>query len=236
MTEVYYEDRDTTLFLGDYRDFLKENSAETTWVCCSDPPYNISMKYDSYKDNITEEDYIHLLSYLREFPVAAIILYPEDTMKYLVPALGVPNAVSAWCYNSQLPRRFRLVNYYGMKPDYKRVLQPYKDYKDKRIQKRVAEGSEGTPIYEFWTDIQLVKNVSKEKTEHPCPIPIALADRIIRLVADKDSVIIDPFCGSGTVQVAAKQLGLKSIGIDTSSKYLDIAIKRLKEVEVNREQ
>ena len=39
-------------------------------------------------------------------------------------------------------------------------------------------------------------------------------------------IAIDPFCGTGTTLLAAKQLGLRSVGIDISERYLEISQKR----------
>ncbi len=62
-------------------------------------------------------------------------------------------------------------------------------------------------------------------TGHPDQKPIKL---ILRLIADdKGKNILDPFMGSGTTLVAAKQLGRKSIGIEIEEKYCEIAVKRL---------
>ena len=42
---------------------------------------------------------------------------------------------------------------------------------DKRIQKRIAEGKTGAKLYDWW-NVNQVKNNSKEKTAHPCQMPL----------------------------------------------------------------
>lgn len=212
-----------TIIQGDFREIIE--TIKDDYVIITDPPYNINFKgyKQEYTDNMSDEEYIEMLCYFQNKPIA-VIDYPEEMMKYIVPALGVPNEVLCWCYNSNFPNRFRLINIYGCQPDFSKVLQSYKNPNDKRIKKQIQKtGVLGTPIYEWFTDIQQVKNVSKEKTEHPCPIPINLAKRLILLLTNKGDLILDPFCGGGTVCLAAKQLGRNYIGIDVSEKYCNMA-------------
>lgn len=61
--------------------------------------------------------------------------------------------------------------------------------------------------------------------EHPAPFPVGLPLRAIETTAP--SLVIDPFCGSGTTLVAAKAAGVKAIGIDKTERYLEMAVKRL---------
>ena len=55
-------------------------------------------------------------------------------------------------------------------------------HQQKRIQKRISEGKTGAKLYDWW-NINQVKNVSKEKTEHPCQIPEELISKIIKTTA-----------------------------------------------------
>ena len=150
----------------------------------TDPPYNIGFGYSTYSDNKTYNQYVEMIGELKGYPLA-IIHYPEETMKYFVPSLGVPDEVICWCYNSNLPRQHRLINFYNIIPDFKKVKQPYKNPNDKRVRKLIEKGSTGTRMYDWFSDIQLVKNVSKEKGKHPCPVPVELMKRIILLTTDE---------------------------------------------------
>ena len=207
---------------------LKTLKLSKNTVFISDPPYNINFKYKNYKDNLENNEYIKLMSNFKGYK-SVFIHYPEETMKYFLPALGLPTEIIAWCYNSNINRRFRLINFFNIKPDFSKVKQSYKNPNDKRIKKLIANGSKGTNIYDWWSDIQLVKNVSKEKTIHPCQIPEKLIERIILMATDKQDLIIDPFCGSGTVCAVAKKLNRNYIGIEISEEYCQISKERIKE-------
>lgn len=62
--------------------------------------------------------------------------------------------------------------------------------------------------------------------------PLSLMGRIIEWLSKPNDIILDPFAGSGTTLVAAKQLGRKYIGIEISSEYCRIAEQRLAQEEL----
>jgi site-specific DNA-methyltransferase (adenine-specific) len=215
---------------GDCLRLVDELSVDDIDICFFDPPYNIGFSgYSNYVDSMDDEDYIELLSKFKKFKKVIIIQYPEQTAKYITPVFGTPSHVGVWCYNSNSPRRFRLINYFGIIPDYSRIKQPYKNPSDKRVKKLISSGSVGTDLYEWWSDISQVKGNGKEKLGHPCPLPIELVRRILLLSSDVGDVILDPFMGSGTTAAAAKGTNRNFIGFELSEKYCEIARKRIAE-------
>jgi DNA modification methylase len=71
---------------------------------------------------------------------------------------------------------------------------------------------------------------NKEKRLHPTQKPLAVINWCIML-SPKSETIFDPFMGSGTTLVAAKQLGRRAIGIELERKYCRIAVERLEAIK-----
>ena len=95
------------------------------------------------------------------------------------------------------------------------------------IKEQIAKGKKGTRSYDWFSDIQLVKNVSKTKYNHPCPVPVKLMERIILLTTNPGDLIVDPFVGSGTTGIAALNTGRRFIGMEIDTEYFDMASERL---------
>ena len=64
---------------------------------------------------------------------------------------------------------------------------------------------------------------------HKTVKPLSLFKYLIRLTTQKNSVVLDPFMGSGTTAVACKELRRNFIGIEINKEYIEIAYKRLNE-------
>ena len=63
------------------------------------------------------------------------------------------------------------------------------------------------------------------KNKHPAPFPVALIERII--LSTNAKIILDPFMGSGTTALVAKNLERQFVGIDISPEYCEMAKNRL---------
>jgi len=66
----------------------------------------------------------------------------------------------------------------------------------------------------------------ESKNKHPAPFPVALIERIIS--STNAQIVLDPFMGSGTTALAAKNLDRNFIGIDISPEYCEMSLQRLK--------
>lgn len=207
------------LLLGDCLEILP--TLPKVDAVITDPPYGIGFKYgDEYRD-AGGNDYTDLLMGLRGYPLA-LLQYPEEMMRYIVPVLGAPDECLAWVYPSNLRRQFRLWGIWKLNIDFGRVKQAAKNPESAKVKSLMVDS------YDWWEQPQ-VKNVSDEKVNHPCQIPVSMVERIIKLT-DAGSVI-DPFLGSGTTAIACMNLGRKFIGIEIEPKYFDIACERIENAQ-----
>ena len=90
------------------------------------------------------------------------------------------------------------------------------------------EGKIAARDFTRWTIDSWRMNCSR-KQNHPAEFPIGLPNRLIQLLNGNHGVTLDPFMGSGTTLVAAKNLNRKSIGIEINPDYCEIAVKRLRQ-------
>lgn len=82
------------------------------------------------------------------------------------------------------------------------------------------KGSKPSDVWDI-----LPEDTQRRKT-HFAPYPLDICYLPLLATCPEGGIVLDPFCGTGTTLVAAKNLGRKSVGIDISRRYLELTQER----------
>ncbi len=214
-----------------------------------DPDYNAGVNYDGRTFTASWEEYVDWYAALAAECLRALrpdgnlffINYPRQNaylrVKYLDKhAYSVHDYV--WVYNTNVGhsrRRFTTAHrsiLHITKSKHNRfykeqVAQPYQNPTDRRIRERIRQGHKGRMPYS-WLNFNLVKNVSRQKTSHPCQIPEGLSELLLKSCTVPGDTAFILFGGSGSEVVQAKSLGLTYLTCEIQPIYCEIIESRLR--------
>jgi len=235
------------IHLGDCLEFIKKLPDECVDLIITDPPFNIGKKYDSYTDNLRFDEYIdwckkwldECVRILDAKGSLYLFNYPENNAYlkiYLDKKMNFRRWLT-WHYHTNTghskknyTRTQHSILFYTKSDEYTfnkaDVAQPYKNPTDKRIKKLMAQGRSGTGPYDTFI-VDIVKNVSNDKTEHIAQLPLAIVEIFVKASSKEGQLVFDPFMGSGTTAMAAKRNRRKYLGCEISRKYIEIIEKRI---------
>lgn len=209
----YYQDKYTTIYHGDCREILPTIPDGSIDLVLTDPPYGLDFAYLSYKD--TKEN------------LAIIIqdIFPMLRAKRKVISCGITNLFN-WPNPSWICcAAWNTTGSYGKCG----VNQwfPLLIYGDDLSGFGSINGQIKSDVFfvNGGGDVGFQRSIIE--SEHTCPKPLKLWTRVLNRFSLENETILDPFMGSGTTLVAAKQLNRKAIGIEIEEKYCEIAVKRL---------
>lgn len=226
---------------------MSEIPDNSVHLIITSPPYNVGKEYD---ENLSLEEYRYFLKRVFSecfrvlvdggricinianigrkpyIPLHAFIIQDMLDIGYLMRGeiiwdkgnSGVSTAWGSWKSASNPVLR-----------DVHEYILVFQKGSFKRERKNKEDTISKEEFLEFTKSIWSFKPESAKKVGHPAPFPIELPKRCIQLYSFKEDVILDPFCGSGTTCLAAKQLGRYYIGYDIKEEYCKIAQKRLSE-------
>lgn len=246
---------------GDCIKVLKEISDNSVDMTFADPPFNLKKKYNHYEDSKEKQDYLNWCNdWINEMvritkPTGAIFVHNIPRwLNYYAEHLNKIAYFRHWISwdaggapmgKTLLPNHYGIL-YYTKSKSYKefkfydiryphpkcRICHEFlKDYGGKKAQAHHF----GPLLSDVWSDIHRIRH-KKRRDAHPCQLPIPLLERLILMTTDESDIILDPFIGTGTTAVAAKQLGRNYIGIEIDDKYIKIAeenIAMAKETKIN---
>ena len=241
-----FEGNRMKFYLEDFRNVMPLKNIQTVIV---DPPYNINFNYGkNFKDNIDPEEYKQLmydvsdLSYksTKDDSSMFIINYPEiiaELFQTLKKTEWNIHQWISWVYPSNIghsKKKFTTAHRSILwlvkdnpKVNIDAVIQPYKNPTDRRVRELIKSGKKGTHLYDWW-EINLVKNVSKDKKQYVNQIPSEVLKRLILTTTDSKDKVLDPMCGTGSAAIEAAKLKRSGIGIDINSELIKIWNENIK--------
>jgi site-specific DNA-methyltransferase (adenine-specific) len=206
------------LYRGDCRDVLPMIAPESVALLLTDPPYGVSERTDRKakgRSNAADcNDFPAVYGDNEPFDPAHLLRFPRVVLfganHY---ATRLPTSAT-WLVWDKLD---------GLATD-KRSLG-FNDNADCEL----AWTNLGGParlVAHRWTG--MIKASEKDDRRlHPTQKPVILMQRIIAEYTKPDDLIVDPYAGSGSTIVAARNLGRRVIGVEYESAYCDVIVQRM---------
>lgn len=232
---IYKRGNNYTLYNGEVLEVLKQLPSNSVDMIFTSPPYNIGLKdrkdtniatYDNWNDDLNYQDYckwqIDILNECYRIVKGNGVLFYNHKDKFKDEEYKNPIEIlfnTQWKIKQNIIwDRGSAISYNaGMFGDvYENIYYCYKGISPKTKTNHNILGT-------IW-------RINREtRINHPAPFPLELPLRAIYSIFDDEEgkTIMDIFNGSGTTGVASLLLNHKYIGIDISTKYLDMSIKRL---------
>ena len=226
----YYDHAGITIYHGDCRDILLH--LEPVDLVLTDPPYNFEACgggfYGVKWRGLTSEPREYL-SKLKKLDCTEF--NPIETLELLPVKYGY-----FFCNKTLVSKYIRYAEENGLLYD---ILIMYKTNPIPAKNNHYLHDLEYVVMmrppssYFFCDDYNLMSKLHTTTVGngkvHPAEKPISIISKYLRVSCPKDGTILDPFMGSGTTLVAAKNLGRKAIGIEIEEKYCEIAVNRLRQ-------
>jgi len=231
--------KDYKIYLRDAFAIVKEFQKENLKVdhIITDPPYNIS-KNNNFTTMSSPRNGIDFGQWDKEFDLygwiadyvklldnngSIIIFCSYLYISYLVQELEKNNIivkdVLVWQKSNPMPRNIERRYVQDMEFAIWGVVKNSKWVFNKPKDKPYLRSIFSTSVVN-----------GNEKNGHPTQKSLVLMDKIIKVHTNKGDTILDPFMGSGTTGVAAKNLGRKFIGVEKNDEFYNIANKRLQNI------
>lgn len=246
-TKLFFKDENSDILHGD---ILKDEHIANNYIdlIVTSPPYNIGKNYGYANDNLSYDEYLEFTyKWLKKcydlvkFDGRLCMNIPLDTGKGVQRSLGADITCMAkevgWKYRTTVIWNEGHISKNSARGSFMSASSPHiispvelvvVMYKEQW--KKSCRGKSDITKEEFveWTNgVWTFSGESKKKIGHPAPFPIELPKRCIKLFSYIGDIILDPFMGSGTTLVASKMLKRKSIGVEISGEFCELAFKRI---------
>jgi len=215
----YYQENGITLYHGDCREILMWLAPQSADLAITDPPYGVS--YDGNPDTPREELkgdhsaelYRPVLKFLTtrcKSHAALYLFYADGDAAVLAAGFEVRNTL-IWNKNNAQGG--------ALSAQYKQKHEPFLYCHLKGEAPQWFGKNNETTVWNY--------DRANRNEFHPTQKPVDLLKHAIKNSSKEGDLILDPFAGSGSILVAAKNLNRRAIGIEIEERYCEIAAKRL---------
>ena len=212
MVEPYYEEPGIAIYCADCREVLPQ--LPKVDLVLTDPPYGVGMNYGITNDS-TSESLQRILDVVKASEmISPIVLTTVGCFEIEKALYRQHPPVWRICWRKGITSRPSAVGFTDWEPVF----------------------VYGSRVHRNAHDLFTVQPELMGTYGHPCPKPLGFSRWLVQRFSDEYGIVVDPFMGSGTTLVAAKQLGRRAIGIEIERKYCDIAIERLRQEVLHLEQ
>ena len=233
----YYEHAGITIYHGDCREVLPIFASESIDVLWTDPPYGHGNHVDDLNSRLNEHRGIDGQPIENDTPdlmrdvvdaamTEAVRILKHDCCCCCCCGGGGPSPTFAWVANRLDSKGLQF--FHAVIWD---KLNPGLGWRYRRQYEMVMIAHRKGGKLAWSAPEVAVPNIRacfpERNRLHPNEKPQELVAWFLGLHSAIDSLILDPFMGSGTTLRAAKDLGRRAIGIDIEEKYCEIAAKRL---------
>lgn len=223
----YYEDDSVTLWHGDCREVLAWLEAD---VLVTDPPYGMGYRQHRSHSNLTRAQRREQARQLKADGLQRIKGDTDTSVRdEMLETWGTkPGLVfGMWRY----PRPARTVQrllWVKAHPEIGMSSMPWvtKDEEIYAVGDSLAQFVGTTqPGFYITREQRSGASGAVARAGHPTPKPVSLMEQLIAKCPA--GVIADPFSGSGSTLIAAKQIGRKAIGVEIDERFCDLTVRRL---------
>lgn len=222
----YYQKDNQTIILGDCLEVMKTFPDKSFDLVLTDPPYQFTTGGGLVGE---DRDYVDELRDLN-----CLDFEPHTILNAVLPKLKVFNGYF-FCNKVLVVDYIQWAKEHGFLYDIlvmakSNPIPAYRGHHLSDIEYVIFIREKGSYFSQHknnFDDFRKFYIKNSERGLHPAEKPVDLLCRYIRVSCTKDNTILDPFMGSGTTLVAAKQLGRNATGIEISEKYCEIAKNRL---------
>ena len=235
----YYQDSHVTIYHGDSKELSLDIIKNKVDLIVTDPPYSVSLKNGKKHTRNRNQGSRNYDFFEGDSNWAEMTSNVVEILAIVIGTMKDTGSVYAWCGHRQISiitERLELLKFKtrpicwikhcpipcppnaGFDSGFEMGIYAYRDNRT-----FITHASQKSNVIRS----DSYRHGIPGKVNHPTQKPFGTIRPFIEISSLIGETVLDPFMGSGTTLLCAKQIGRKAIGIEIEEKYCEIAAKRM---------